>query len=88
MAAQVALRRQQESEEAGSYISYNSAQLCLNSNLHKTLRIIPPSSTSPKEGQLARTTSMSSQSSSPENDDSANSLESSGSSVNEGGKYH
>ncbi|XP_068738646.1 doublesex and mab-3 related transcription factor 3, truncated-like [Montipora capricornis] len=84
MAAQVALRRQQESEEAGGYISYNSAQLCFNSNLHKTLRIISPSPTSPKEGQLARTTSMSSRSSSPENDDSANSLESPGSSVNEG----
>lgn len=84
MAAQVALRRQQESEEAGGHLSYNSAQLCFNSNLHKTLRIIPPSPTSPKEGQLARTTSMSSRSSSPGIEDSGNGLESPASSANEG----
>ena len=86
MAAQVALRRQQESEEAGGHLSYNSAQLCFNSNLHKTLRIIPPSPTSPKEGQLARTTSMSSRSSSPGIEDSGNGLESPASSANEGGR--
>lgn len=85
MAAQVALRRQQESEEAGGHLSYNAAQLCFNSNLHKTLRIIPPSPTSPKEGQLARTTSMSSRSSSPGIEDSGNGLESPASSANEGG---
>lgn len=86
MAAQVALRRQQESEEAGGHLSYNTAQLCFNSNLHKTLRIIPPSPTSPKEGQLARTTSMSSRSSSPGIEDSGNGLESPASSANEGGR--
>ncbi|XP_067030844.1 doublesex- and mab-3-related transcription factor A2-like isoform X4 [Acropora muricata] len=84
MAAQVALRRQQESEEAGGHLSYNSAQIYVNSNLHKTLRIIPPSPTSPKEGQLARTTSMSSRSSSPGIEDSGNGLESPASSANEG----
>lgn len=83
MAAQVALRRQQESEEAGGQIPYNTVQLCFSSNMHKASRIIPPSPSSPKEGQLARTTSMSSRSSSP-NDEVGNGLESPGSSANEG----
>lgn len=84
MAAQVALRRQQESDEAGGHLSYNTVQLCFTSNMHKATRIIPPSPTSPKlEGQLARTTSTSSRSSSP-NDDMGNGLGSPASSANEG----
>ncbi|XP_078350517.1 doublesex- and mab-3-related transcription factor A2-like isoform X1 [Oculina patagonica] len=71
MAAQVALRRQQESDEAGR-ISYGTMQLCFDPNIHKASRIIPPSPTSPKEGHLTqRTASLSSRSSSP-NDDVSN----------------
>lgn len=84
MAAQVALRRQQESEEAGGHLSYSAVQLCFNSNMHKTSRIIPPSPTSPKEGQLVRTTSTSSRSSSPCNEEMGNGLESPASSANDG----
>ena len=88
MAAQVALRRQQESEEAGGHIPYNAVQFChFNSNVQKASRIIPPSPTSPKEGQLARTTSMSSRSSSPGNEEMGNGLESPASSANESGEY-
>ena len=87
MAAQVALRRQQESEEAGGHIPYNSVQFCIHPNMPKTSRIIPPSPTSPKEGQLARTTSMSSRSSSPGNEEMGNGLESPASSANESGEY-
>lgn len=86
MAAQVALRRQQESEEAGGHLSYSAVQLCFNSNMHKTSRIIPPSPTSPKEGQLVRTTSTSSRSSSPCNEEMGNGLESPASSANDGGE--
>lgn len=83
MAAQVALRRQQESDEA-SHLSYNTMQLCFNTNMHKASRIIPPSPTSPKEGQfMQRTTSLSSRSSSP-NDDVNNEFGSPASSANEG----
>ena len=77
MAAQVALRRQQEFEQAGGY-------------LKKTLRIISPLPTSPKEGQIARTTSMSpcSSSSSLENDDSGTGVESSATNTSEEGEYY
>ena len=77
MAAQVALRRQQESEKALSF----------NSDLQKTL--IPSSPTSPKEGQTAGTctTSMSSRESLPGNEDLGNGVESLTSSGNEGGAY-
>lgn len=83
MAAQVALRRQQESDEAGR-LSYGTMQLCFDPNIHKASRIIPPSPTSPKEGQLTqRTASLSSRSSSP-NDDVSNEFGSPASSANEG----
>lgn len=84
MAAQVALRRQQESDEAASHLSYGSMQLCFNPNVHKASRIIPPSPTSPREGQLTqRSASLSSRSSSP-NDEVSNEFESPASSANEG----
>jgi len=84
MAAQVALRRQQESDEAASHLSYGSMQLCFNPNMHKASRIIPPSPTSPREGQITqRSASLSSRSSSP-NDEVSNEFESPGSSTNEG----
>jgi len=84
MAAQVALRRQQESDEAASHLSYGSMQLCFNPNMHKASRIIPPSPTSPREGQITqRSASLSSRSSSP-NDEVSNEFESPTSSANEG----
>lgn len=83
MAAQVALRRQQESEEVG-HLSYGTVQLCFNPNIHKAPRVIPPSPTSPKEGQLPRTASLSSRSSSPNIDDANNELGSPASSANDG----
>jgi len=84
MAAQVALRRQQESDEAASHLSYGSMQLCFNPNIHKASRIIPPSPTSPREGQITqRSASLSSRSSSP-NDEVSNEFESPTSSANEG----
>ena len=86
IAAQVALRRQQKSEEGGRHRLYNTAQLCLNSNLHKTL--IPSTPSSPRENQFARTTSMSSRLSSPGNEDRGNGLELPTSSANEGGAYY
>lgn len=84
MAAQVALRRQQESDEAASHLTYGSMQLCFNPNIHKATRIIPPSPTSPREGQITqRSASLSSRSSSP-NDEVSNEFESPTSSANEG----
>lgn len=84
MAAQVALRRQQESDEAASHLTYGSMQLCFNPNMHKATRIIPPSPTSPREGQITqRSASLSSRSSSP-NDEVSNEFESPTSSANEG----
>lgn len=83
MAAQVALRRQQESDEVSGHIPYSTVQLCFNQpNMHKVSRIISPTPTSPKEGQLLRRTSTSSRSSSP-NEDLGNGLGSPASSANE-----
>ncbi|KAM7451495.1 Doublesex- and mab-3-related transcription factorA2 [Porites harrisoni] len=85
MAAQVALRRQQESDEVSGHLTYNAVPYCFPPNVHKTSGSTPTSPTSPYEqGQLVRTTSTSSRSSSPNEDTQmGNGLASPASSANE-----
>ncbi|XP_073247688.1 doublesex and mab-3 related transcription factor 3, truncated-like isoform X3 [Porites lutea] len=85
MAAQVALRRQQESDEVSGHLTYNAVPYCFTPNVHKTSGSTPTSPTSPYEqGQLVRTTSTSSRSSSPNEDTQmGNGLASPASSANE-----
>ncbi|CAH3024070.1 unnamed protein product, partial [Porites evermanni] len=89
MAAQVALRRQQESDEVSGHLTYNAVPYCFTPNVHKTSGSTPTSPTSPYEqGQLVRTTSTSSRSSSPNEDTQmGNGLASPASSANEG-RFH
>ena len=89
MAAQVALRRQQESDEVSGHLTYNAVPYCFPPNVHKTSGSTPTSPTSPYEqGQLVRTTSTSSRSSSPNEDTQmGNGLASPASSANEG-RFH
>ena len=78
MAAQVALRRQQESEET-RHLPYNTVQMCYSRGVQRPQKLLRPSSP-----PSPRARSLSSRSSSPI-DDASNEFGSPPSSANEGG---